>query len=689
MYEVLKGLPYPLGAQYDGNGVNFALFSSTAQKVELCLFDKNGRNEQRIVLPEYTDEVFHGYVLGLKPGQLYGYRVYGEYAPEKGLRFNPNKLLIDPYARQITGSIQAHNAMLGYNPKSPKQDLSFSRINSAPYVPKCIIVDDNAFDWKGVKNPHIPWDEVTIYETHLKGFTARNPDIDKMLRGTCAGMSSKAAINYIKSLGVHCVELLPIAAFMTPGFLQDKGLTNYWGYDPVPFMAPHAPYLATKELDELKQMVRVFHEAGVEVILDVVYNHTGEGNQMGQTLCYRGIDNSVYYRLNKDNPRYYDDTTGCGASFNLGHPRALQLVMDSLRYWAEKIQIDGFRFDLATTLARNDDNHYTINSDFLATVQQDPTLQRLKLIAEPWDLGWGGYQVGAFRPGWAEWNDKFRDTFRSFWKGDHGQAFEFASRLTGSSDVYQNRGRKPWESVNFITAHDGFSLWDLVSYNYKHNEANAENNRDGSDNNMSWNSGVEGNTTNKFILQNRERRARGLMASLLLSFGTPMIRSGDEILISHEGNNNTYAQDNALSWINWEHISPAGKRMLSLTRALLSFRRQYQVMSAGDFFDTEKCIWYRPDGTPMGEGDWKGFVRCVSCLIDNDINKLFFVFNAFDKGINYQLPVIENSQWKLVLDTANILKTNTDYQKVNIAAWSVAVFETCWAKQGKNKSNGL
>lgn len=689
MYEILKGLPYPLGAQYDGNGVNFALFSSTAQKVELCLFDKNGRKEQRIELPEYTDEVFHGYVVGLKPGQLYGYRVYGEYAPEKGLRFNPNKLLIDPYARQITGPIQAHNAMLGYNPKSPKQDLSFSRVNSAPYVPKCIIVDDNAFDWNGVKNPHIPWDEATIYETHLKGFTARNPDIDKALRGTCAGMSSKAAINYIKSLGVHCVELLPIAAFMTSGFLRDKGLTNYWGYDPVPFMAPHAPYLATKQLEELKQMVRVFHEAGVEVILDVVYNHTGEGNQMGQTLCYRGIDNGVYYRLNKDNPRYYDDTTGCGASFNLGHPRALQLVMDSLRYWAEKIQIDGFRFDLATTLARNDDNHYTINSDFLATVQQDPTLQRLKLIAEPWDLGWGGYQVGAFRPGWAEWNDKFRDTFRSFWKGDNGQAFEFASRLTGSSDVYQNRGRKPWESVNFITAHDGFSLWDLVSYNHKHNEANAENNRDGSDNNISWNSGIEGNTTDKSILHNREQRARGLMASLLLSFGTPMIRSGDEVLISHQGNNNTYAQDNALSWIDWEHISPAGKRMLSLTRALLSFRRQYPVMSSGDFFDTEKCVWYRPDGTPMGEGDWQGFVRCIACLIDNDINKLFFVFNAFDKEINYQLPVIEDSQWHLVLDTANLLKTNTSYQEVNIAAWSVAVFETCRTKQGKSKSNGV
>lgn len=680
-YKVLKGLPYPRGASYDGNGVNFALFSSTAERVELCLFDKNGKNEERIVLPEYTDEVFHGYVLGLKPGQRYGYRVYGEYAPEKGLRFNPNKLLLDPYARQITGPLIAHNALLGYNPGSPKEDLSFSRINSAPYMPKCIIVDDKAFDWGDTKHPYVPWDEATIYETHLKGFTAGNPEIDAALRGTCAGMSCRKAIDYIKSLGVRCVEFLPIAAFMTSGFLKDKGLTNYWGYDPVPFMAPHAPYLSTGKLDELKQMVRVFHEAGIEVILDVVYNHTGEGNHKGQTLCYRGIDNQAYYRLNKENPRYYDDTTGCGASFNLGHPRALQLVMDSLRYWANKMQIDGFRFDLATTLARDDNNQYAINSDFLTTVQQDPTLQRLKLIAEPWDLGWGGYQVGSFRPGWAEWNDKFRDTMRRFWKGDMGQAQDFAARLTGSSDVFRYRGRKPWETVNFITAHDGFSLYDLVSYNEKHNEANGEENKDGTNNNWSWNSGVEGETKNKVVLKNRERRARSLMASLLLSFGTPMIRAGDEILLSHKGNNNVYAQDNEISWLNWKEISPAGKRMLALTKSLLAFRRTHAVMETGDFFNTDKCTWYRPDGLAMTADDWQGFVRSISCLIHNDNSELYFVFNAFDKEIKYQLPTVNNSVWRLLLDTSDTLRTNEIYREFMMPAWSVAVFETVAMKQ--------
>ncbi|MBQ6854464.1 MAG: glycogen debranching protein GlgX [Alphaproteobacteria bacterium] len=674
-YQVLKGLPYPLGAQYDGKGVNFALFSAHATKVELCLFDITEKKEERIVLPEYTDEVFHGYVVGIKPGQRYGYRVYGPYCPEQGMRFNPNKLLIDPYARQLTGPITAHNAMLGYTVGSPQTDLSFSRRNSAQFVPKCIVVDDNAFDWKNIQKPCIPWDEELIYETHLKGFTARNPEIDMALRGTFAGMSSKAAVSYIKSLGVKSIELLPIASFMTSGFLQEKGLTNYWGYDPIAFMAPHAPYLSSQNLNEMKHMVRVFHEAGVEVLLDVVYNHTGEGNQMGQTLCYRGIDNAVYYRLNKDNPRYYEDTTGCGASFNLGHPRVLQLVMDSLRYWANLVQIDGFRFDLATTLARDNNNQYAINSDFLATVQQDPTLQRLKLIAEPWDLGWGGYQVGSFRPGWAEWNDKFRDTMRRFWKGDEGQAKDFAFRLTGSSDVYRRRGRKPWESVNFITAHDGFSLCDLVSYNQKHNEANGENNKDGTNHNVSWNSGVEGKTTKRAVLKNREQRARALMATLLLSFGTPMIRGGDEILFSQEGNNNTYAQDNHLSWVNWVNIKPEGKRMLKLVKDLIKFRHSHPVMNYSYFFDVEKCVWYRPDAQPMSETDWAHFVRSVSCLIYNENNLLYFVFNAFNEEIKYQLPPPKNHQWKLVLDTTDTLSTNAVYNEFLAPAWSVLVFE--------------
>ena len=669
-YEIFGGLPYPLGANYDGNGVNFALFSANAERVQVCLFNKNEHGEVRIDLPRYTDEVFHGYIKGLKPGQLYGYRVYGPYAPEKGHRFNHNKLLIDPYAKMMTTPIIGHNAMLGYRPESPLADLSFSRLNSAPYVPKCVITDDNDYEWGPIKKPKNPWDSEIIYETHLKGFTARNPDVDAALRGTFAGMSTPAVIAYLKSLRISAVELLPVASFMTDGFLLDKDLTNYWGYDPIGFMSPHALYLSQKKLSEIKHMVRVFHEAGIEVILDVVYNHTGEGNQMGQTLCYRGIDNASYYRLNKENPRYYDDTTGCGNSFNLGHPRALQLVMDSLRYWAEVMRIDGFRFDLATTLARDDNNQYAMNSDFLTTVQQDPTLQRQKLIAEPWDLGVGGYQVGSFRPGWAEWNDKFRDTLRRFWRGDEFQAADFANRMTASSDLYDKRGRKPWESVNFITAHDGFTLWDLVSYNHKHNEANGENNRDGTDQNYSWNGGVEGETDDKSILSVRERRARGLMASLLLSFGPPMIQGGDEVLRSSFGNNNTYAQDNIYSWINWPDTTEMGQRMLELVRRLTLIRRTYPELDDSDFHNPNNFIWYRPDGTAMQPDDWKGYVRALSCWLKGQGENLFFIFNAYDKPLDWRLPT---ESWQLILDTTDAAQHKLKH--VVVPAWSVLVFK--------------
>ncbi len=673
---ILKGEPYPLGATYDGKGVNFALFSSSATKVELCLFDSSGKQEERIVLPEYTDEVFHGYIEGLKPGQLYGYRVYGPYEPENGLRFNPNKLLIDPYAKLLTGPISAHNSMLGYQALSKKEDLSFSKTDSAPFVPKGIITDELAFDWGGISKPKVPWTDEIIYEAHVKSFTALNPEIDKAFRGTFKGMSTKKVIEYIKSLGVSSVELLPIASFMNSGFLKEKGLSNYWGYDPIAFMAPQASYLSDKRnLDELKQMVRVFHEAGVEVILDVVYNHTGEGNQMGQTLCYRGIDNQVYYRLNKENKRYYEDTTGCGASFNLGHPRVLQLVMDSLRYWANTMQIDGFRFDLATTLARDENNQYGAKSAFLSTVQQDPTLQRLKLIAEPWDLGLGGYQVGFFRPGWAEWNDKFRDTMRRFWRGDEGQAGDFASRLTGSSDVYQYRGRRPWESVNFITAHDGFTLNDLVSYNQKHNEANGEDNRDGTDHNLSYNGGVEGPTNDPIVLKNRMDRAKALMATLLLSFGTPMIRSGDEIMASQQGNNNTYAQDNEYSWIDWEHITEQGKEMLKMVKELMSFRQSRPIMEHSHFFTEDICTWYKPDGLQMEKNDWHYYVRAVSCLIKNhkNNNRLFMIFNAYHEEIKWTLPA-RDFDWKIVFSTSDTLKKQK-VKSLKVPPFSVVVLE--------------
>ncbi len=672
-YKVFAGLPYPLGATVDANGVNFALFSKHATKVELCLFDHEGKHEERIVLPNYTDEVFHGYIKGIKWGQRYGYRVYGPYEPEKGMRFNPNKLVLDPYCKKLTAPVQANNAHLGYIATSEKQDLSFSRVNSADVMPKCIVVDENYFDWKGVDKPKTPWSEEVIYETHVKGFTALNPEVDKALRGTFDGISTKKVIQYLKSLGITAVELLPIASFRTDGVLKAKGLTNYWGYDPILFMAPHTPYLATGATSEIKWAVRTLHEAGIEVILDVVYNHTAEGNQMGPTLCYRGIDNTVYYRVKKDEPRFYEDTTGCGASFNLEHPRVLQLVMDSLRYWANAMQIDGFRFDLATTLARDEENTFTRNNDFLSVVQQDPVLQRLKLIAEPWDLGNDGYQVGTFRPGWAEWNDQFRDTMRRFWKGEMGQAEAFKTRFLGSPDLYDKNGRKSWESINFITAHDGFSLADLVSYNQKHNEANQEDNRDGRDYNASWNGGEEGPTTNPEILKNRFARAKGLMASLLLSMGTQMIRSGDEVLQSNSGNNNLYAQDNALSWTDWKDVSPDGKKMLKLVKELMRFRNENEVMHQDNFLSSEQCAWFKPDGGHMYNKDFQAFVRALSCRIKQKSGNLFFIFNGYEGDLNWILPSPSaNMEWQVALSTEHVCcKGNT----LKVPAWSVVVFK--------------
>ena len=672
-YKVFAGLPYPLGATVDKNGVNFALFSKHATKVELCLFDHEGKHEERIVLPNYTDEVFHGYVQGLRWGQRYAYRVYGPYEPEKGMRFNPNKLVLDPYCKKLTEPVEAHNAQLGYIPSSSKMDLSFSREDSSEVMPKCIVVDDKHFDWKGVDKPKIPWSEEIIYETHIKGFTFLNPEVDKALRGTFNGLATKKVIQYLKSLGITAVELLPVASFRTDGLLKARGLTNYWGYDPILFMAPHTPYLSTGATSEIKKTVRVLHEAGIEVILDVVFNHTAEGNQMGPTLCYRGIDNAVYYRLKKDNPRYYEDTTGCGASFNLEHPRVLQLVMDSLRYWAESMQIDGFRFDLATTLARDDENTFTHNSDFLSVVQQDPVLQRLKLIAEPWDLGNGGYQVGTFRPGWAECNDQFRDTMRHFWKADMGQARSFTKRFLGSPDLYDKNGRKTWESINFITAHDGFSLMDLVSYNQKHNEANQEDNKDGRDENVSWNGGEEGPTTNAVILKNRFHRAKSLMASLLLSKGTPMIRSGDEVLQSNSGNNNLYAQDNVLSWTDWEEVTPEGKQMLQLVRDLVRFRRENEILSQDNFLTPEECTWFRPDAKCMTEEDWQFFVRALSCRIKGKKEHLFLIFNGYEKGINWKLPAPQaKKEWQVVLSTE---KVKFEANALKVPAWSVIAFK--------------
>lgn len=702
--RIFPGRPYPLGATWDGRGVNFALFSANAEKVLLCLFDSTGTREvQRIAMPERTDEVWHVYLPNVEPGQLYGYRVFGPYDPERGHRFNHNKLLLDPYAKAIQGTLTFHETMLGFRFGSPKADMSFDRRDSAPFVPKCRVVDDS-FSWNGDRYPQTPWSETVIYETHLKGFTIRHPDIEENLRGTFAGMAAPQAVQYLKDLGITAVEFLPIQAFFTGKHLQNGGLSNYWGYDPLCYFAPQPQYIAGRGIDEVKTMVRVFHEAGIEVLMDVVYNHTGEGNHMGPTLCFRGIDNAVYYRLSPGNQRYYDDSTGCGASFNVEHPRVTQLVMDSLRYWVEEMHVDGFRFDLAPTLARTAGG-YTQNAGFLTAVQQDPVLQRVKMIAEPWDVGLGGYQLGAFPPGWAEWNDRYRDTARLFWKGERGQIGNMASRLTGSSETFNYRGRRPWTSVNFITAHDGFTLYDTVSYNEKHNQANGEGNRDGTDNNRSWNSGTEGETSDPSILSLRRRRMRGMMASLLLSLGTPMITAGDEFFRTQKGNNNAYCQDNPVSWLNWEEITAEGREFRTFVRFLLKLRSEHWVFRRKRYYSGKKSIesdlkditWMTPEGMEMSSADWgKSYAKSLSALLSGSLNASFYndegqfssdrhffiILNAYDEEIEWCLPDLEKETvWNLILDTSRDEPAveNEEYKSgdlYNVPAWSVLLFET-------------
>ncbi len=702
--RVLPGRPYPLGATWDGKGVNFALFSANAEKVLLCLFDETGTREiQRIAMPERTDEVWHVYLPDVAPGQLYGYRVFGVYAPERGHRFNHNKLLLDPYAKSITGDLIFHEAMQGYRSGSPKADMSFDRRDSAPYVPKCRVVDD-AFAWGNERRPQTYWYDSIIYEAHLKGFTFRNSEIDEKIRGTFAGMSAKQAVGHLQKLGVNAVEFLPIQAFFTGNHLIKAGLHNYWGYDPLCYFAPNPSYMASSDLGEVKNMIRVFHEAGIEVIMDVVYNHTGEGNQMGVTLSFRGIDNAVYYRLRADDPRYYEDTTGCGASFNVEHPRVIQLVMDSLRYWVEQMHVDGFRFDLAPTLARTRTG-FTNTAGFLTAVQQDPVLQRVKMIAEPWDIGLGGYQIGAFPPGWSEWNDRFRDTTRLFWKGDAGQIGNLASRLTGSSETFGYRGRHPWTSINFITAHDGFTLNDVVSYNEKHNEANGENNRDGTTDNKTWNSGVEGETNDPEILALRRKRMRAMMATLMLSLGVPMMTAGDEFCRTQKGNNNAYCQDSPISWLNWNQIDDEGRAFSDFVAYLIKIRMAHRVFRRKRYYTGKKIgdspikdiTWVTPEGLEMTPPDWnKPYAKSLSALISGSLsvafcneegkfypdNHFFIVLNAFQDGIEWMLPEAGGeTTWNLILDTSRdqpavtgeTFKSGDTY---DVPGWSVLLFES-------------
>ncbi|RDD63954.1 glycogen debranching enzyme GlgX [Ferruginivarius sediminum] len=670
--RVLPGSAYPLGATWDGKGANFALFSAHAEKVELCIFDRRGQREvERIVLPEYTHEVWHGYLPDARPGMLYGYRVHGPYAPQEGHRFNPNKLLLDPYAKAIRGRLRWSDAHFGYRVGSSRGDLSFDRRDNASGMPKCVVVDP-AFTWNSEVAPRRPWSETIIYEMHPRGFTMQREDLPDKLRGTFAGLSEPAIVGYLADLGITAVELLPVQAFVEDRHLVQQGLTNYWGYNTISFFAPHPAYLASGEVGEFKTLVRRLHDAGIEIILDVVYNHTAEGNELGPTLSFRGIDNKSYYRLNPDEPRLYADTTGCGNMLNVHHPRVLQLITDSLRYWVQEMGVDGFRFDLAPTLAR-EYNDFDSHANFLDAVRQDPVLSRVKLIAEPWDVGHDGHQLGHFPPGWSEWNDRYRDTVRRFWRGEEGVIGELATRLTGSADIFDHRGRRPWASINFVTAHDGFTLNDLVSYEEKHNEANGEDNEDGHDDNLSWNCGVEGASDDPDVRRLRRQQQRNFLATLMLSQGVPMLLAGDEFGNGQSGNNNAYCQDNAIGWLNWPE---ADEQLTGFVRRLTALRRRHPALRRRQFFTGDitrggrlkDVTWLTPEGREPTEADWDfPEARCLGFVLAGEAGDYFLtpagsqepdtpflvLMNAHRKAIDFTLVAApDDGQWRRLLDTS-------------------------------------
>ncbi len=674
--RVWPGAPWPLGATWDGRGVNFALFSANAERVELCLFDPKGRRElERIELPERSEGVWHGYLPDVRPGQLYGYRVHGPYEPQAGHRFNPHKLLIDPYAKSLAGAFRWSDAHHGYRLGHPRGDLSMDRRNNARGMPKCVVVD-TSYTWGQDRPPRTPWHETVIYEAHARGFTMRHPKVPEAIRGTFAGLAHPAVVDYLKALGITAIELLPVHESLDDRRLVELGLRNYWGYNTLCFFAPETRYLASGDPGEFKTLVQHLHDANIEVILDVVYNHTAEGNHLGPTLSFRGIDNASYYRLVEGDARYYADTTGTGNCLNLRHPRVTQLVMDSLRYWVEEMHVDGFRFDLASALAR-DDGGFDPHARFLVAAGQDPVLSEVKLIAEPWDLGEGGYQVGGFPPGWAEWNDRYRDVVRRFWRGDEGLVPELASRVTGSSDLFHRRfGRRPWASVNFVTAHDGFTLHDLVSYDHKHNEANGEDNRDGTDANYAWNCGVEGPTHDPAIRILRAQQKRNLMASLLLSQGVPMLLAGDELGRTQGGNNNAYCQDNEIGWIDWPGVDEEAMHFQRFVRRLVRFRREHIVFHRHRFFrgtevsegGVKDIAWLRPDGKERHQEDWGDpGDRCLAFLLSGEAygyhltasgepepdDAFLVVASAHPEPISFTLPQPRPGDvWLGVLDTA-------------------------------------
>ncbi|HET7674653.1 MAG TPA: glycogen debranching protein GlgX [Gammaproteobacteria bacterium] len=676
--RILPGDPYPLGATWDGRGVNFALFSAHAEKIELCLFERaDARETERIVLPECTDQVWHAYLPDARPGTLYGYRVYGPYDPEHGHRFNHHKLLLDPYARWLQGRLKWSDAHFGYRVGSPRGDLSFDRRDSARGMPKCQVVDPT-FSWGSDRRPRRPWNQTIIYEAHLRGYTMLHPEVPNTIRGSAAGFCSPAVIDYLRKLGITAVELLPVQAYVNDRHLIEKKLSNYWGYNTIGFFAPEPRYLASGALYEFKTMVARLHDAGIEVILDVVYNHTGEGSHLGPTLSFRGIDNASYYRLRPDAPRYHIDDTGTGNTLNLAHPRVLQMVMDSLRYWAGEMRVDGFRFDLASALARGPQG-FDPHSSFLHAVQQDPLLAQVKLIAEPWDLSPDGYQLGHYGPGWSGWNDRFRDAVRRYWRGDQAVLPEVATRMTGSADLFDHDGRRPWASINFVTAHDGFTLQDLVSYNDKHNEANGEDNRDGRNDELSANYGAEGPTGDAAINTLRERQRRNFLATLLFAQGTPMLLAGDEFGRTQQGNNNAYCQDNEISWLDWEGIDDAGRRDIAFVRRLIRLRQRHPALAwprflhgrARDEAGVKDITWIAPDGDEMSDEAWRDpALRAVGMLLNGRAGTgvvapppdeiLLLLLNANADGLDFKLPGLPfGLGWTCLLNTSGQLRPET------------------------------
>ncbi len=668
--NIWPGKPYPLGATYDGMGTNFSIFTEMAESVELCLFDENG-SEARVTLPEVTGFCWHGYLPDVEPGQQYGYRVHGPWAPEQGHWCNPAKLLLDPYAKALEGEVDWNEAVFPYRFQDPEG--SVNEDDSAAFVPRSVVINPY-FDWGNDQPPARPRHESVIYEVHVKGFTALHPGIPEEMRGTYAGLAHPTAIEYLAELGITAVELLPIHQFIHDAHLVERGLRNYWGYNSIAYLAPHNGYAGRgrpgRQIQEFKQMVKSLHEAGLEVILDVVYNHTAEGNHLGPMLCFKGIDNAAYYRLMEDDPRYYMDYTGTGNSLNMRHPHVLQLIMDSLRYWVTEMHVDGFRFDLASTLAR-ELHEVDKLSAFFDIIQQDPVISQVKLIAEPWDIGEGGYQVGNFPSLWSEWNGKYRDCVRDFWRGEDQTLAEFAYRLTGSSDLYESTTRRPSASINFITAHDGFTLRDLVSYNEKHNEANGEENRDGESHNRSWNCGEEGPTDNEEVLALRVKQKRNFLATLFLSQGIPMLLGGDEIGRTQKGNNNGYCQDNEISWFDWENPDEI---LLEFTRKLIRFRSEHPVFMRRGWFlgrpihgsGVDDIAWFMPDGMEMAEEDWgEGFAKSIAVFLNGKaipypnlrgeriIDDSFLIFfNAWNEPISFILPGPEwGEKWVLLLDT--------------------------------------